>query len=344
MEPPSHGDREKTETQRSDKQTSGAGGTNQAFRVFALSPCLCGSISRGDSHVCTLPVARSLVLLDCRPGPRRRCTAAFQDKQGEYLDVLLNGKVVARYMYAHDKSTPKRLDETYKPYLHIFDADGKGPITKGVGGEYTHHRGIFAGWMKITHNGKTYDRWHMKGGEIVHQKFTEKKADKDGAVFTSLTHWNDADGKPILIEERTMALSPGRRAPARLIVDFTTKLKAVDGDIKLDGDPEHAGVQFRPADEMDRKETVYLFPKEEAKPHQDRRLSVGGRDLHAGGQEAQRRADEPPRTIPKKTKLVGLSQLRPIRRLSGGGDQIRRDADAEVPLPDRRRRAACRWS
>lgn len=194
--------------------------------------------------------------------------AGFQDKEGTHLDVLLNGKVVARYMYAYDKSTPKRLDETYKPYLHVFDADGKGPITKGVGGEYTHHRGIFCGWMKITHGSKTYDRWHMKGGEIVHQKFTEKKADKDGAVFTSLTHWNDAEGKPILIEERTMAFRPAA-APARLIVDFTTKLKAVDGDIKLDGDPEHAGVQFRPADEMDRKETVYLFPKEGAKPHQD---------------------------------------------------------------------------
>ena len=44
---------------------------------------------------------------------------------GRGTDVLIGGKVVARYMYAHDKSTPKRLDETYKPYLHIFDADGK---------------------------------------------------------------------------------------------------------------------------------------------------------------------------------------------------------------------------
>ena len=31
---------------------------------------------------------------------------ALQDKPGEYLDVLLDGKVVARYMYAYDKSTP----------------------------------------------------------------------------------------------------------------------------------------------------------------------------------------------------------------------------------------------
>src|SRR5262245_7250087 len=72
--------------------------------------------------------------------------AELQDHEGEYLEVLLKGKPVARYMYAYDKSTPKRLDETYKPYLHVFDADGKALITKGVGGEYTHHRGIFAGW------------------------------------------------------------------------------------------------------------------------------------------------------------------------------------------------------
>jgi hypothetical protein len=193
---------------------------------------------------------------------------AFQDKSGEYLDVLQNGKLVARYMYAHDTSTPERREITYKPYLHVFDAEGKAPITKGPGGLYPHHRGIFIGWMKIGHNDKTYDRWHMKGGEIVHQKFTERKADRDHAVFTSLTHWNDGADKPILEEERTTTVRRGP-GPFRLAIDFAAKLTAVNGDLTLDGDPEHSGVQFRPANEIATKETVYVFPREEAKPHKD---------------------------------------------------------------------------
>jgi len=193
---------------------------------------------------------------------------SFHDKPDEHLDVLLDGKVVARYMYAYDKSTPARLHETYKPYLHVFDPEGKAPITKGPGGDFTHHRGIFLGWMKIGHNGKTYDRWHMKGGEIVHQKFLAQKADRDQATFTSLTSWNDGEGKPILQEERTQTIRPAP-GPGRLLIDFTTKLTAVNGDVTLDGDPEHAGVQFRPANEVVRKDTVYVFPKEGAVPQKD---------------------------------------------------------------------------
>ena len=48
----------------------------------------------------------------------------FQDTKGEHLDVLRDGKVVARYMYASDNSTPERRLETYKTYLHVFDPAG----------------------------------------------------------------------------------------------------------------------------------------------------------------------------------------------------------------------------
>ncbi len=54
-----------------------------------------------------------------------------------------------------------------------------------------------------------------------------------------------------------------------MTIDFRTKLTAVNGDITLDGDPEHSGVQFRPANEIATKETVYVFPREGASPHKD---------------------------------------------------------------------------
>lgn len=192
----------------------------------------------------------------------------FQDRPGDHLDVMLDGKIVVRYMYAHDRSTPQRLHDTYKPYLHVFDADGKAPITKGPGGLFTHHRGIFAGWMKITFQGKNYDRWHMKGGDIVHQKFLLRKADRDHAVFTAVNHWL-ADAKTVILEEeRTMTIRPAGK-PGRLLIDVHLKLSAPNGDVRLDGDPEHSGVQFRPANEIAVKETVYVFPREKANPHKD---------------------------------------------------------------------------
>ncbi|HEX8912986.1 MAG TPA: DUF6807 family protein [Humisphaera sp.] len=196
---------------------------------------------------------------------------AFKDAAGDHLDVTLDGKVVARYMYAHDTSTKERAAETYKPYLHVFDAEGTAPITKGAGGDFTHHRGIFIGWNKITYDGKAYDRWHMKGGDIVHQKFAGQKADADAATFTSVTGWQaDGPDKLILTEERTTTI---RRAPAgagRVVIDFTSKLTPTAADLTLDGDPEHAGIHFRPAQEIVRQETAYVYPKEKAEPHKDK--------------------------------------------------------------------------
>lgn len=136
------------------------------------------------------------------------------------------------------------------------------------------------GWMKITVNGKTVDRWHMKGGEkltgeikvadIEHQKFSEMKSGADGATIISLTHWQGPDnGEVMLEEERTMSFLPAPK-PAYAMIDFTSKLKAVAGDTKIDGDPEHAGLQFRPASEVDVAKTVYIYPKENAEPHKDR--------------------------------------------------------------------------
>lgn len=183
------------------------------------------------------------------------------------LDVVCDGKTVGRYMYAYDTATPALRHDTYKPYLHVFDAEGKMPITKGPGGLFTHHRGIFIGWNKIGCNGKSYDRWHMAGGEQVHQRFSARQADADSATFTSVVHWNDNEGKPLLEEARTMTF---RRAPAPAyaVIDFQSALQAAAGDVTLGGDPEHAGIQFRPANELDTSKTTYVYAGRDVAPHQ----------------------------------------------------------------------------
>ena len=196
-------------------------------------------------------------------------TFSFKDTANDHLDIVRNGKTVARWMYAHDTSTKERAAETYKPYLHVFDAEGTAPITKGPGGQFTHHRGLFLGWMKISADGVTVDRWHMKGGDQVQTKFLSQ-SDKDGkATFTSAINWaSTTPDKNILEEKRTLTLF-NPPAPAYLGIDMTSVVKAVAGETKIDGDPEHAGLQFRPADEVTKSETVYTYPVANANPHKD---------------------------------------------------------------------------
>ena len=209
---------------------------------------------------------------------------SIHDEKGSHLDVLRDGKVVARYMYAYDKSSPERLHETYKPYLHVFDPAGKEPITKGAGGSFTHHRGIYIGWNKLGVAGKTYDRWHMKGGEQVHEKFTLQKADAAGATFTSVVRWMGEGDSVILLEERTHTFRSAP-APAYAWVEMTSTLKAVGGETKLEGDPEHAGLQFRPSDAVDKAVTSYFFPGANADPKKDRDYPWVGETFGLGGKK-----------------------------------------------------------
>lgn len=217
----------------------------------------------------------------------------FHSKQaaGQYIEVAYLGmtKPVGRFMMAHDPSDPKKREETYKPYLHILDPETGQPITKGAGGEFTHHRGIFIGWNKLTVNGKTYDRWHMTGGEqIVRESNIAHVSNSTGAhasIFAPKIDWTGATRAETLIEEfRTMQFSappPGAFA----LVDFTSELKALAGDTVFDGDPEHAGLHFRPTDATDRANTVYLYPKASANAHKDRDYPWVGMTYTAAGQK-----------------------------------------------------------
>lgn len=209
---------------------------------------------------------------------------SFKDTPGKHMDVLRDGKIVARYMYAYDTSTKELQHETYKPYLHVFDAAGTMPITKGAGGQYTHHRGIFIGWKTITVAGQKYDRWHMKDGAQVHQKFLKQEASGDSATLVSLVHWHDREKKPILEEERKFEFRVPPKG-AHFLLDFSSTIKATVADVELNGDPEHAGIQYRPANEVDRKATTYYFPGEEVNLKTDRDLPWVGETYSLKGKE-----------------------------------------------------------
>lgn len=191
----------------------------------------------------------------------------IHQQDGE-LDIQENGKLIGRYMYAHDTSTPEVRHATYKPYLHVIDPETGNPITKGSGGQFTHHRGVYLGWNRLTTERGQFDFWHMNGCFQVHQHFSNQFIDKDKAGFTSQINWVDTKGKTVIQEWRTMAF-PHSDLPNHLAtIDFSTKLVPTE-DVELKGDPEHAGFQYRPANEVNKKATRYYFPKEGQDPRKD---------------------------------------------------------------------------
>lgn len=210
---------------------------------------------------------------------------AWKDTAGKYIDLEIGGKKALRYMYEHDISSEDERMRTYKPFYHVFDMEGENLITKGDGGRYTHHRGIFLGWKTVTFDGKQYDFWHMKnveakdkkkkknktkvtapvkGVDQVHVKILDTTADADSASLTSQIDWITKEGTVVISEQRKVTVS--KRASSKcgcITIDVTTKLTAPNGDVLLDGDPEHAGFQIRAhndvneAEEADKARYVY---------------------------------------------------------------------------------------
>ena len=156
---------------------------------------------------------------------------------------------------------PARHVETYKHFHHLFGLHGEGPITKGPGGQFTHHRGLYIGWSKTRHAGKTYDFWHCKTPEtfIQHDQYL-KESEALGPVFArtaSLAHWRQ--GESVIVRERR-ELTAWKPSAAGYTLDIEFTLEAVEGDVELDGDPQHAGFQLRAHESVEKSNATYTRP------------------------------------------------------------------------------------
>ena len=188
---------------------------------------------------------------------------AFEDTPGKHMDLLFAGRKVNRYMCARDASTPQRAHETYKVYHHVFDADGKEIITKGPGGKYTHHRGIYIGFSRTkAGDGKSYDTWHMKNCLQLHKEVLYKTAGPVLARMTALVHWVDAKGDELILAEKRTVTVFRQSKPVMMLMEFNPVLTAT-GAVELGGDPEHSGCQYRPHN------NVAARPKGAGKPGVD---------------------------------------------------------------------------
>ncbi len=193
-------------------------------------------------------------------------TYSVVDHEGKHADIVdSDGKPVLRYVYERDDSSKERDFDTAKVFTHVMAPDGKGTLTSGAGGKlFPHHRGIFVGWNKIQHDGKTHDLWHVRDTVQKHVSL-EHDADGTSAQITAEIDWIGKDGKTLIKEKRTHRLIKAEDAYA--VIDLTSELKAVSGDVVLDGDPEHAGVQFRPSQQVaENKSASYTFHAEGVDP------------------------------------------------------------------------------
>ena len=97
-------------------------------------------------------------------------------------DLMYGDHPVLRYMHAYDDSTPEKFHETYKVYHHVFGPRSGKIITKGAGGKYTHHRGLYVGWNKTQTSDGGFDFWHCKNGaHLAHAEFVSESADANHA-------------------------------------------------------------------------------------------------------------------------------------------------------------------
>ena len=188
----------------------------------------------------------------------------FQWQDGDNVkDLTFKGQKVFQYVYpVLDESSKASREKTYKPFVHVYDKDGKDFITKGAGGKFTHHRGIYYGFSKCSYTNKDgkkegADTWHCKGGAYqAHKEFLVVEA---GPVFARLRVKIDWHGPSGVFAQEVRELSFYKVGEMR-VVDFASKLSS-DRNVKIDGDPQHAGFQYRASNEVHSKtakQTYYL--------------------------------------------------------------------------------------
>ena len=186
------------------------------------------------------------------------------DTPGKHTDLLFGGKKIARYVY--ENMDPVDRERTYKPFHHIYQENGRDFLTKGPGGKYTHHRGIYFGFSKCQatdNKGKKIkvDTWHCKKGYQVHQKLRSQSANEKSASHEVEIDWRVDDHTTFAVERRKLHFS--LLPDVSLQIDFHSTIKTEQELVELDGDPQHAGFQFRAANEVAEKtkqETYYTRP------------------------------------------------------------------------------------
>lgn len=244
------------------------------------------------------------------------------EKEGT-ADLRYGDHPVLRYMFAYDPSTPERLTQTFKPFHHVFGPGTDTIITNGAGGLFPHHRGLYVGWNKTSWEGGGGDFWHCtNGAHQRHIEFVKQEGNADHGVMTAVINWNAADGKPAIVETRTVDVRPFKTESEPGYgwqIDWSTKLESKRGEITLDGDRQHAGFQYRAANQVAEK------------AEKEKKGATYTRPANFPDQPAAFEVDD--RTDPNKH--VDLGWLAAMYEIDGKPYSVGYFEDPSVPKPSR---------
>jgi hypothetical protein len=189
---------------------------------------------------------------------------AWKEEPNDFVELSLGSRPVLRYMdKALDESTKELRAETFKVYHHLYDPKGQRLVTKGPGGLFPHHRGLFFGFNQVTYgeDKKKADVWHCTGDAYQsHEKFLVQEA---GPVFgrhVATIAWHGVKKEVFATEARDVT---AYALPGGTLIEFASQVKPVLAPVHLDGDPQHAGFHFRASQEVPdktAKQTYYIRP------------------------------------------------------------------------------------
>lgn len=185
----------------------------------------------------------------------------------EARELRHGGLPLLRHESPFDRSD---FDRTSKPIWHLYVPGTDTLLTKGLGGEYPHHRGLFLGWNKTVVGDTELDLWHCRSAGQRHAGYNVRRETQSavrGEMVTA-THWLTPVDAPVVRDHRSLTFwlrpqtASGDAAPASTMLDVSVEL-ASEAVVALRGDPHHAGFQIRVADEVaQRKDARYIRPPE----------------------------------------------------------------------------------
>jgi hypothetical protein len=209
--------------------------------------------------------------------PSNKDVFSWRDHPGELTELHFGDRRVVRYHYrALDETSKASRERTYKVFHHLFSPKGDVLTTGGLSDDPNvhspHHRGIFFGFNRISYgNGQTADTWHCTNGVYQsHERFLANEAGPILGRHRMVIGWHGQDKKIFAEEVRELTVY---NVPGGQLSEFASRLNTKAGPVKLDGDPQHAGVQFRTDNEVFAKtsdQTIFVRPDGVGKPGQTR--------------------------------------------------------------------------
>ena len=184
---------------------------------------------------------------------------SWKEVADEYAELSLVGKPIVRYICK--TLTDENCEEAYKVYHHVYNPAGTRFITKGPGGKYPHHRGLFFGYCHVTYGGgQKANTWAGQTTPQTHAGFLAEEAGPVLGRHLAAVEWRGSKDDVYLNEKRELAVF---NTAGGALVEFTTRMTTTGGPVRLDGNAPHAGFQFRADQEVaegTEKQTYYLRP------------------------------------------------------------------------------------